>query len=201
LDEEEVFRTHFLSKVHKGASNMTEWLIANFSFLGNLASILGIILGVPSVVIALVQLHRTKRAAVAAGESAKEAVQRISNVVAVSSIEQICSRSRDLQHLIRGRDLTASATAAFELREALSKFCRSNAALQLQDESGWQDMLETVGAIEDTLEGAAAINKIDAMRNKELLQVIPRLHSTLSMLSTVASEKSGGINAYPIRIP
>jgi hypothetical protein len=173
-----------------------EWFVANIDFMGALASIVGIVFGLPSLIVAFVQLHRTKRAAEAAAASAQEALQRIGSVVAVASIEQICSRSRDLLHLIRARDLTGSATAAFELRDALAKFCKSKAAVQLQDDNAWLVLLNSVGDVHDALEGAAAIRKIDATRREEVLQTIARIHSQLSMLAAVAGDKAGEINAY-----
>jgi hypothetical protein len=176
---------------------MLRWLVTNIDVIGGVASVGGVVLGLPALVIAMVQLRRTKRAADAAAASSREALQRLSTVVAVASIEQICSRSRDLLHLTRARNLSGSATAAFELRDALAKFCRSQAAKRLQqDETTWASLLNSVSEIHDVLEGAAAIRKIDAGRREEVLQGIARIHSQLSMLAGVAGEKAGEINAY-----
>lgn len=176
---------------------MLKWLIANIEVVGGLASIAGTVLGLPALVIAMIQLRRTKRAAEAAAASSREALQRLASVVAVASIEQICSRSRDLLHLTRARDLSGSATAAFELRDALAKFSKSQAATRLQNEGAWVSLLNAVGEIHDVLESAAAIRKIDAGRREEVLQGIAKVHSQLSMLAGAAGEKAGEINAYP----
>ena len=119
------------------------WL-KTIEIVGAIASIAGALFGLPALVVAMVQLWRTKKAAVAAASSAADTVRRLSSVVAVSSIEQICSRSRDLIHLIRAKNLTSSATAAFELREALAKFCKSQVALQLLNEDVWAKFLKTI---------------------------------------------------------
>jgi len=144
----------------------------------------------------MVQLWRTKKAAVAAASSAADTVRRLSSVVAVSSIEQICSRSRDLIHLIRAKNLTSSATAAFELREALAKFCKSQVALQLLNGDVWAKFLKTIAQVHESLECAASIKKIDAGNRERLLQEVSNLHSEMSMLSTIAGEKAGETNAY-----
>ncbi len=104
---------------------MPEWFGYDLNEVGALASIAGVVFGFPALVIALVQLRRTKKAAEAAAASSKETLQRVSTVVAVASVEQICSRVRDLVHLIRARDHIGSATAAFELRDALARFSKS----------------------------------------------------------------------------
>lgn len=175
---------------------MFGWLMTHIDIVGGLASIIGTVVGLPALVIALVQLRRTKKAAEAAAISGSEALRRLGGVVAVASIEQICSRSRDLLHLIRARNLSGSATAAFELRDALAKFSKSHAAMQLEEENVWLDLLENVGEIHDRLECASAINKFDAGHREEVLQDLARVHSRLSMLSAVATENAGEMNAY-----
>jgi hypothetical protein len=171
-----------------------EWY-RDIEFVGALASIVGVLIGVPALVIAFLQLRRTERAAEAAAASAKDAVRRLSSIVAVASLERTCSRSRDLLHLMRARNLTASATAAFELREALAKFIKSSIAMQLLQESEWSNLLKSVAGVHDVLERAAAIRKIDAGSRDQILHCVSNVHSQLSMLATVAGEKAGGINA------
>jgi predicted RNA-binding Zn ribbon-like protein len=143
-----------------------------------------------------VQLWRTKKAAEAAAASSADTVRRLSGVVAVSSLEQICSRSRDLMHLIRARNLTSSATAAFELREAIAKFCKSRAAKQLLNEEVWSRFLKMTAQVHDALESAAAIRKIDAGSREQLLQEVANIHSEMSILAAIASDRAGESNAY-----
>lgn len=164
--------------------------------IGAVASIAGAVIGLPALIMALVQLRRTKKAAEAAAASANDALQRLSNVVAVASIEQICGRSRDLLHLMRARNLVASATAAFELREALAKFCKSKVAMKLLEAEAWSKLLTSAAEVHDALEGAASIKKIDARIREQLLQTVASLHAELSMLAPVAGEKAGEINVY-----
>lgn len=172
-----------------------EWL-KTIEVVGGIASIAGVLFGLPALVIAMVQLWRTKKAAEAAASSAADTARRLSGIVAVASIEQICSRSRDLLHLIRAKNLTSSATAAFELREALAKFCKSQGALQLLNEDVWSKFLKTIAQVHEALECAASIRKIDGNNREQLLQEVATLHSEMSMLSTIAIEKVGEPNAY-----
>jgi len=170
--------------------------MANLETIAGFASIVGTLLGLPALVIALIQLSKTKKAAEAAEVAAKNALQRISNIVSVASIEQLCSRSRDLVHLMRARNLSGSATAAFELREALAKFSKSKAGIQLLNENDQMELLDAVSDVHDALERAAAINKIDASLREDLLLGITKIHSQLSMLAAVSGEKAGGIYDY-----
>jgi predicted RNA-binding Zn ribbon-like protein len=98
--------------------------------------------------------------------------------------------------LIRAKNLTSSATAALELREALAKFCKSQVALQLLNGDEWAKFLKTIAQVHEAFECAASINKIDAGNREQLLQEVANLHSEMSMLSTIASEKAGETNAY-----
>jgi hypothetical protein len=170
--------------------------MAHFDLIGAIASIWGTAVGLPALVITLVQLTRTKRAAEAAADAARHAVYRVGGVLAVASLEQICSRSRDLLHLTRARDLSGSATAAFELREAIAKFSQSQAAGQLQAADAWSTLLKGVGEIHVALERAAAIRRIDAGQREEILQAIAHTRAELSMLAASAGQKAGDINAY-----
>lgn len=174
-----------------------DWL-CKVEIVGAFASIVGLVLGIPALVLGFVQLLRTRKAAEAAADSAKEAVQRVSRVAVVATIEQVCSRSRDLLHLLRERNLSASATAAFELREAIAKLCKSSVASQLLQDTEWSKLLKSVSEIHDALERAAGINKMGADSRDGLLQSISQVHSTLSMLTTVAAENAGGSNANTI---
>jgi hypothetical protein len=176
-----------------------DWL-CKVEIVGAFASIVGLVLGIPALILGFVQLLRTKKAAEAAAKSAKEAVQRVSGVAVVATIEQVCSRSRDLLHLLRGRNLSASATAAFELQEATAKLCKSSVASQLLQESEWSELLKSVSEVHDALERAAGINKMDADSRDRLVQRVSHVHSKLSMLTTVAAENAGGSNANTIQL-
>ena len=107
-----------------------DWL-RKIEMLGAFASLVGVVIGTPALIVGFVQLIRTKKAAEAAADSAKEAVQRVSMVAAVASIEQVCSRSRDLLSLVRMSNHIASARAAFDLRGAIAKFSSHLLAAQL----------------------------------------------------------------------
>src|SRR5262245_51794651 len=128
------------------------WVLAHLDLVGAVASVIGTTVGLPALAVALIQLMRTKRAALAAAEAARQAESRIGTVLAVASLEQICSRSRELVHMTRARHLGAAASAAFELREALAKFSQAKVAASLQAVDVWLDLLATIGAVHDALE-------------------------------------------------
>jgi hypothetical protein len=176
-------------------TTLVNWFIANLDVINGAASVVGIVLGIPGFAIGLYQLIRTKRAAEAAAESARQTAGRIANVLAVTSLEQICSRSRELLQTTRARNSGAAAIAAFELREALAKFSRAGVAANLQRPEAWSTLLQAVGEIHNVLERAAAIRRIDTRERENVLQSIAAVHSELSMLATVAAESAGDVNA------
>ncbi len=75
----------------------------------------GLLVSLLGFTVSLWQIARTKRAAEAARDAASEAVKNSRHIQAIATIQDICGRSRDLLHLTRARNLSAAATAAFEL--------------------------------------------------------------------------------------
>jgi hypothetical protein len=163
--------------------------------VGAIASIIGTLVGLPALAIALVQLHRTKRAAEAAEEAAQDALSRISGVVAVTSLEQICSRSRELLRLARDRNLRSTATAAFELLEVVSKISRSRIASSINSADEWSRIQKMVIDIHSGYVSAAAINKIDTTYKQKVLVEIGDLHTRFTMMASAASEQAGDFHA------
>jgi hypothetical protein len=168
------------------------------SFIADLASIVGFIIGLPALVIALIQLHRTKRAAEAAAAAAREAFQRVATVVAVASLEQICGRCRDVLQLIREGDYKGSARTAFELHEALAKFSNSKAAISIQGTDKWSELSGKVSELHRSLERGAAIRKANT---KELITKVARIHTQICILSGIAGDKAGEINEHSETVP
>ena len=156
---------------------------------GSIASIIG----VGGLLIALIQLHRTKKAAEAAEDSARQTMDRISGIIGVASMEHICNRSRELMHAMGSKVLSRSATAALELSESLAKFSTSKAAMQIQGEDTWRVLLVAVSDIHETISAAASIRRIDSNVREELVRRIAKVHSELSILTGVAGDKAGGI--------
>jgi len=103
----------------------------------DVVGVAGLTISIAGFGLALWQLNRTKRAAEAARDSSAEAVKTIRHIQAVATIQDICGRSRDLLHLTRARNLNAAATAAFELRDALSRFQLSAAGKALLSPDHW----------------------------------------------------------------
>jgi hypothetical protein len=161
-----------------------------------IASIIGTVVGLPSLVIGLVQLNRTKRAAEAASAAAQDALFRISGVMAVASLEQICSRSRELLRVARNRNLSSTATAAFELLEVVSKFSKTRMASSLSEPTEWDRIQKIVSDLHSGFVSAAAINKIDSTYKRKTLTEIAELHSYFNMMASTASERAGETHVH-----
>ena len=162
-----------------------EWLREADPVLGAV----GFVLAIAGFWVALAQLAKTKRAAMAAKDAALKAQQEVRSVWAVTSLHEICSRSRDLLHLTRARNLAASANAAFELREALARFCATEQASGLMKKEQWLEVTSSVASIYERLESAASINRIDAESKTAMLHEIAAGHERLSSLAARIAQR------------
>lgn len=149
--------------------------------------VLGLLVSIAGFCLALWQLGRTRRAAEAAKEAANKAFEGISFIQAVSTIQDICGRSRDLLHLTRAKNISAAANAAFELRDALSRFSVTNKGLELQEAHAWNVLLLAMGSIQDRLESAAITRRLDSEERESLIHEISKSHACLSTLSGYAT--------------
>jgi hypothetical protein len=167
--------------------------VENTQILGqiaDIASIAGFIIGIPAFFFAYVQLRRTRKAAEAATKAMNETLQRVSTVVAVASLEQICGRSRELLRLMQDRKYTSSAMAVVELQEALSKFSTSKAALSIQNTDQWSEIMSEVIEMQHDIQSGASIRKFtDAMMRRT-----SAIHSKISSLTGIAGDRAGEFN-------
>lgn len=85
-------------------------------------SFLGLLLGVVTLVVAIVQLRKTRRAADAARVAAQGAVAKMQFVQNLVNLEQLCSRSIALQSAVKGPNRALTIDRAAELRNALARF-------------------------------------------------------------------------------
>jgi hypothetical protein len=165
--------------------------------IANYASIIGLLISLPAFILVLVQLHRTKKSADASAESSREAFMRVAILVAVVSIERICSRSRDVLILIKGQNYKGAAIAVLELRDAIAKLSSSKAGLQLQTAEKWSEQGNEVCEIHETIERAASLRKCDS---PSLILKLSNICSQFSSLASIASDKAGEINAHSKRV-
>jgi len=149
--------------------------------------VFGLLVSIAGFWLALWQLRRTRHAAEAAQEASIQALNGVSCIQAVSTIQDICGRSRDLLHLARAKNIPAAANAAFELRDALSRFSVTAKGLEMQGADAWSLLLLTMGAIQDRLESAAITRRLDSEERESLIHEISRSHSRLSTLSGFAT--------------
>lgn len=148
---------------------------------------LGLLISVAGFWLALWQLRRTRKAAEAAQEASIQALNGVSYIQAISTIQDICGRSRDLLHLTRAKNIPAAANAAFELRDALSRFSVTTKGLELQKKGAWDSLLIVMGTIQDRLESAAITRRIDSEERESLIHEISKSHSHLSTLAGCAT--------------
>lgn len=151
----------------------------------------GIIVSVAGFGLALWQLHRTRTAAEAAHDAAREAVRGVRHVHAVATVQEICGRSRDLLHLTRARNLSAAANAAFELRDALARFRAANPGAEPQPAEEWTHAESRVASVHERLESAAIINRMDAAEREAVIHDIARVHAWLSSLAAQTAVDGG----------
>jgi hypothetical protein len=162
----------------------------------DIVGVSGLMLSVAGFAVALWQLHRTRRAAEAAMEASRDAVQSLRHIRSVATIQDICGRSRDLLHLARARNLRSAATAAFELRDLVVRFRATEAGKRLSSEPAWKEIIENVESTHERFESAAMTNRIDVLERELLLHTISKLHAQFSSFAAIAAD-SGVVHANP----
>lgn len=158
----------------------------------DIIGISGLVVSVAGFGMSLWQLGRTRRAAEAAMDASRIAVQSLRHTRSIASIQDICGRSRDLLHLARARNLVSAATAAFELRDLVIRFRSTESGRSLAQPATWDEILEEIKATHDRFESAAMTNRLDAAERETLLHTISKLHSNFSSLAAIAADT--GVN-------
>jgi hypothetical protein len=138
--------------------------------------------------ISLWQLSRTRRAAEAALAASIETARSIRFVNALTDIEQICGRSRDLLHLTRGYNVSAAATAASELRSLVAKFQAVRAARLAADDAMWARLQEKIRSVHDELESTALDGQLTTDRRGELLRIVSEINTELNSLAAIIND-------------
>jgi len=156
----------------------------------------GLVISVAGFAVAIWQLKKTQAAAEAARDASRDAVNAIRHIEAVADIQAVCGRSRDLLHLTRARNLASAANAAFELRDAVSRYRYDLPAPALIPDDQWNRVLADVGTVHERLESASITNRLGADERERLIHEIARLHSQFSSLAAKAA-KVGANNANP----
>ena len=153
--------------------------------------IAGLLVSIAGFAISLWQLARTRRAAEAALAASLDTAHSIRFVNALTDIEEICGRSRELLHLTRGENLGAAATAAFELRDHVAKFHATKVGLALATPSAWKVLRERIGVVHDQLEWSAIRGRLDNVPRQLLLREIAQTHEQLCTLSATTMDFGG----------
>jgi hypothetical protein len=157
------------------------------SAIADISSLLGLLGFIP----VLIQLFRTKKSADAAKESARKTLEHVANVVAVVSIEQICSRSREISHLTRARNYKAAAMATLDLRETVAKFKESKVGMELQPAQEWSEIWNRIYGIQFTLERGAEGQKADFHKTiMDISDLLCQFSSFASILGVRLGEKN-----------
>ena len=122
-------------------------------------SVIELVLSVGGFTLTIWQLYKTKAAAEAARDSANEAVQGVRQMHAVSTMQDIAGRSRSLLNLIKTKNIAAAAAAAFELRDAVSKYQTPSDTISPIEATVWAELTQEVDSLHDRLETIAVLNR------------------------------------------
>jgi hypothetical protein len=140
--------------------------------------------------LAIWQIMKTRTAAEAARESAREAVGSILKLQAISSIQDIAGRTRNLLILIKAQKLPAAASAALDLREAVARYRAPNKRDDDKRPDDWTAISVEVSELHDRIESMALINRWTTDERETLIHRTSRLHSKIS--TSITSLTSSG---------
>jgi hypothetical protein len=146
----------------------------------DLMGISGLILSIAGLGLAIWQLRRTQLAAEAARDAANEAVRGIERIYAITTIQEISSRSLLLLSLVRARHLGSAASAAFELRNAISKYQNPTEKQGNSDSRNWSRLVDEVEAVHERLESAALTNRLGTDEREALVHRISTVHTQIT---------------------
>ena len=141
---------------------------------------LELVLSIVGFAIAIWQIVKTRSAAEAARISAQAAVEAIRHMHAVTTLHDIAGRTRNLVELLRAKKLAAAASAAFELRDAVSRLPNPTAITGAGSAVAWSDVLLEVDALHERLESMAVINRWAVEERETLIHRTARLHTKLA---------------------
>jgi hypothetical protein len=132
------------------------------------------------------QLYKTRTAAIAAKDAADAAVSAVRNLEAVTKMQDISSRTRDLLRLLReGVSFKPAAEAAFELRDTVARYRDPNNQVIVSVQEWGQAVLD-VKAVHDKLEGLAMIPRTRKEDREPLVHEVARLHTFFTTLAAQA---------------
>ena len=157
------------------------------SILADIASLIGLL----GFILVLIQLWRTNSAAKAAQDSAQVTLSRITNIVAVVSVGQICSRAHDVLNMTRARNYGGAVVASVELRKDIAKFSASPVAMEVGKAKEWREFLESTTEIHLTLEKGAQSIKIDP---HDVIEKTSSIITRFSAFEALLGQKLGDNN-------
>jgi hypothetical protein len=149
--------------------------------------IIGLALGVSGLGIAIWQLHRTRTAAEAARDAAMQTVSSVRRLEAATKMHEVCSRSRELLRVLRSRSLAPAAQAAFELRDAVARYCLDEHSQSVVRSDAWARAATEVQEVHERLETATLANRMTAEERTTLVPAVARLHTEFSSFAAKAT--------------
>jgi hypothetical protein len=113
-------------------------------------------------------------------------VSAVRNLEAVTKMQDISSRTRDLLRLLReGVSFKPAAEAAFELRDTVARYRDPNNQVIVSVQEWGQAVLD-VKAVHDKLEGLAMIPRTRKEDREPLVHEVARLHTFFTTLAAQA---------------
>lgn len=133
------------------------------------------------------QLWTTKAAANAAREAANNAFAAIRKLEATTKMHDISSRSRELLRLLRSKNISSAAPAAFELRDTVARFRHDDQSKRVVDEATWKQVVADVRGVHERLESLAMTTKSSAADREALMHEVSRLHTLFTEFAARAA--------------
>ena len=134
--------------------------------------------------LAIWQIRKTKAAAEAAKAAADQALRGVRSMYAISTMQDVVGRSRNLLNLIKSKNLTAAASAAMELRDTVSKYHAPTDSVTHLEASVWAEMTQEVDALHERLESLGVAGRWTAEEREALIHRTSRLHTKLTASTT-----------------
>jgi hypothetical protein len=154
----------------------------------DLVGISGLAVSIAGFALSLWQIKKTRTAAEAAKAAADAAALALRTTYSIADIQEICGRSRDLLHLIRGDDPISTATAAFELRELAAKLHATKAGKEMTTQEIWGQILNELAEVHEILETAVVAGQLPELKLETTRNRIFNAHIKFTVFAAAAAD-------------
>lgn len=151
-----------------------------------------LLVSVVGFLIALRQISKTRKAAVAAQEASASTSERLVSLSAIVETSELCALASEVVQLLRSKERKAAALRAFDLRLGLAQLRFSDGGAPLLRNEAWQATITEIRGVQDALESSAGAGKDEKLILQKQVRTMSRIAEQMNELKAKAASLTGG---------